>query len=50
MPSVNCKFCTKYVKMVSNVIQMKEYLKICILYLEYISNMGSWIVDEHKQN
>ena len=28
---------------------MKENLKICTLYLEDVSNIGSCIVDEHKQ-
>ena len=49
MPTVSCKFCTKYVKIASNVTQMKEHLKICIPYLEDISNAESWIVDEHNR-
>ena len=28
---------------------MKEHLKTGVLYLEDISNVGSWIVDEHNQ-
>ena len=35
--------------MASNVTRMKEHLKTCIPYLEDISNVGSWIVDEHNQ-
>lgn len=32
--------------MTSNVMQIKEYLKIYILYLKDISNIRSWIVDK----
>ena len=28
---------------------MKEHLKTCIPYFEDISNVGSWIVDEHNR-
>ena len=28
---------------------MKEHLKTCVPYLEDISNVGSWIVDEHNR-
>ena len=35
--------------MASNVTRMKEHLKTCIPYLEDISNVGSWIVDEHNR-
>ena len=28
---------------------MKEHPKTCIPYLEYVSNVGSWIVDEHNR-
>ena len=49
MPTVSCKFCTKYIKMAGNFIQIKEHLKTCIPYFEDISNVGSWIVDEHNR-
>ena len=35
--------------MASNVTRMKEHLKTCVPYLEDISNVGSWIVDEHNR-
>lgn len=34
--------------MASNVTRMKEHLKPCIPYLKAISNVRSWIVDEHN--
>ena len=35
--------------MASNVTRMKEHLRICIPYLQDISNAESWIVDEYNR-
>ena len=35
--------------MANNVTRMKEYLRICMSYLEDMSLVGSWIVDEHNR-
>lgn len=49
MFTISCKFYTKYIKMASNVMRMKEYIKIYISYFKDIFNIESWIVDKYNQ-
>lgn len=35
-------------KIASIVTRMKEHVRNCTSYLEDVSNVGSWIVDEHN--
>lgn len=49
MFTINYKFYIKYIKIVSNIKQIKGYFKTYIPYLKDISNMKSWIVNQHNQ-